>query len=526
MKRMIRTAASLSILAAAASACTQHMPGGVNPNPSPTATANNNGNQGGNTQQPGNPSPSVSPTATPDAGLNTTATLSGMVYNEMGSPVSGGKVMVKSLNAAKPFQAEAEIVSGAYVINGLPEGLLLQVIAMKDGWTSRSQTAVLVPTRDANKVNFGGAGNAYFITDYPEIEAVEPALDAQAIAPGKLVYKLQLSEALDDNNRRRLENALRVIPANAAANGGTAPTATQDLESSAIGADIALEAGATQLIGNYAIKKGSSFMGDANKRAKITWTPDGKAATLEFDAPLLQSKDTEAKYQVVLVSEGTRITDGGGKQLGTNATGSLDAYPTAGNMVFGAFKSAALRLNQANGTLAQIWDDTHENVGTFDLQKDETAPELMGIEVAPVNNGTRIELMFSEPMAAYFGTTGNSHASLADLSKYAFAVGATSDNIKDFKLDGTADVADVDPNATATYGASAERGKEFKFTGNQVVASVDPMEPKRVFLTIARPNFFNVEARDIKVRVEGVADPAGNAITKADADADAKLGAL
>ncbi|MNS67299.1 hypothetical protein D3C72_1005470 [compost metagenome] len=526
MMRLIRSAAALSILAAAATACAPAVPGAVNPSPSPSASTGNGGNQPG--EQPGSPSPTVSPTATPDAGLSTTATLSGMVYNEMGMPVSNGTIKVASLNAAKPFTADAPIVSGAYVINNLPEGILLQVTATKDGWTSRAQTAVMVPTRDANKINFGGAGNAYFIAEYPEIEAVEPMMNAIVDAT-KVTYKLRLSEALDDTNKRRFESAIRLLPADAAANGGAAPTDIEAAEDAGYPYDLTVEnASGVSQISSYAIQRGTTFMGDANRRAKVTWDADGRTAILEFDAPLLASKDGEAKYQLALVSNGERITDKDGKQLGTDASGSFSAYPAAGKLILAAFKPEALALKTITGLTAggeaERWAATHANVGTFKLKKDDVAPTLSGIEVAKLDNATRIELTFSEPMAAHNGTTnGAVNASVSNLANYSFAIGATSDAIKDVKLDGTADTT-VDASAAASFGASGDRAKEFKFT-NGVTVTVDPLDAKRVFLTINKPNFFNVEARDIKVRVAGVADPAGNTASAA-GETNTKLGTL
>lgn len=524
MMRMIRSAAALSILAAAATACAPTNTGMVSPIPSPSPSASATPD---NPDQPGSPAPT--PSASVEPGLNTVASLSGKVYNDEGSLVSGGKVMVKSLNSAKPFEAQAEIISGSYVMNQLPEGLLLEVSVVKDGHTKRSQTIALVPARDANVLNFGGAGNAHFIADYPEIEFVEPKLDAENVDAGKLLYTLRLSEALDDTNKRRFENALRLIPANAAANGGAAATDIDAAEDGGYPYDLTVESAGVPQIASYVVKRGSTFMGDAARRAKVSWDTEGRTATLEFDAPLLTAKDSEARYQVALVSEGERILDKNNKQLGTDASGSLNAYPAAGKLILGAFKAENIALKAIPGLTAgsqtEKWAATHENVGAFKLKKDEVAPMLQGIEVTKLATSTRVELTFNEPMAAYNGTdAGFTQAALGNLANYAFVVGKTSDDIGGVKLDGTPD-ANVDASAVASYGADGERAKEFKFTGG-VTISVDPLDAKRVFLTIAKPNFFNTEVRDIKVRVEGAADPANNVINKSGADANIKMGAL
>lgn len=527
MKPMIRSLAAFSILAVAIQACSQAPGTQVNPLPSPSATAANNGQTGGNNGgNAGTPTPGA--TATPDAGLNTVATLSGKVYNDEGSPVDGAKITVTSLNASKPFTATADVKAGAYVINGLPEGVLLQVAAQKDGWTQRTQTAVLVPSQNGNFMNFGGSGNAYFIAQYPEIEAVEPAQDA-TVDGSKLSYTLKLSEALDDVNKRRLENAIRLIPADAAANGGGSPTDIKASEDAGYPYDLTVEdaSGAIQ-IANYAVSRGATFMGNSDQRATITWSADGLSAKLEFNAPLIASKDNDAKYQVALVSGGDRILDKNGKQLGTDANGSFSAYPAAGHLILGAFKPQTLALKTITGLTAggaaEAWAATHDNVADFKVAKDDVAPTITGVDVVKMDNATRVELTFSEPMAAYDGGSNSfKQASLTDLTNYTFALGASGDNLADFKMDGSTDVADL-TSTTATYGAADERIKEFKFASGATI-SVDPLNAKRVFFTINKPNFFNVEARDLKVRVAGVADPAGNTISTS-GDANVKLGTL
>ena len=57
----------------------------------------------------------------------------------------------------------------------------------------------------------------------------------------------------------------------------------------------------------------------------VRWSADGLTASLDFDAPLVASQSDEAKYQVVLVSDGTRIVDGEGNQLGTDGAVLADA---------------------------------------------------------------------------------------------------------------------------------------------------------------------------------------------------------
>lgn len=542
MKRTIRSLSALALLAAAVSACAPGLPTGpVQPTPSQPPA------DGG-----ANPSPSTpvgeQPGQEPSGGAVQTATLRGKVYDEQGAPVRDGEVIVKSLTEGQAFEAKAPILAGSYVMNEVPAGVLLQITARKDGWTQRSRVETLVGHRTDTAIDFGGPNSPYFLSDYPEVAAVVPAKDAE-IAPGKLQYELTLSEPLEEVSRRRFENALRLLPANDAANGGAAGSTTELAAQEDTGFPFDMLIDGNAAVAPYAVKKGSTFGQDTEKRAAIAWSEDFRKATLVFDAPLIQSDDQLAAYQLVLVSEGAsaRITDAAGKQLGTNAAGSLSSYPGAGRLILSAFQAPNLNLSAITGLTAGSaearWAATHLNQGAFKLNKDTTAPKLEALEVARIGDDTRLELMFSEPMAAYNGTTsGLVSAELGndatDLANYTFALGKAASEIDGVKLD-VASPAEVDPKAVASYGASADRGKAFRFAPNafaasraaavqgSVVVEVDPLNARRVLLTIIdRPGFFHDEATAIKGRVINVADPAGNAITSRNADENVQTGSL
>lgn len=542
MKTFLRNFTALSLLAIGSAACAPSVPGPmVSAPPTNTGSGNNGQVANGGTGNTG----SAAPISTPSSGTIATATLHGKVYDEAGRPVSDAQVKVKSLNPANPFESTVAVMSGAYVVNEVPSGVLLEVTAFKAGWTQRTKVETLIRTGDTPMVNFGGPNDAYFLSDYPEISAIAPAPKDASIDPNSLVYKLTLSEALDDANRKRLENALRLLPANDEANGGLAGTTTnlEAQEDAAFPFDLTVDGNAA--VSPYQIKKGSTFMEDANRRAKVTWSADGLQATMEFNAPLIASNNDEAEYQLALVSEGIRIVDPRGKQLGTNAAGSLAAYPAAGKLILSAIKAQDIAIRTTPGltagSLEAMWAATHLNAGAFKVKEDGEAPKLMGVEASQIGSDTRLELTFSEAMTAYNGTlTGYRSAELVDLANYTFAIAEDSADLEGVKLDGTVDAAlIVNPLVTATFGAAADREKEFRFDAaafaaaragapaGSVVVEVDPLDAKRVFLyVVGRPAFFDAELSGLKARVADLADPAGNLINKANADANIKMGAL
>ena len=135
------------------------------------------------------------------------------------------------MNAAAKYEATATSSAGSWVVNNVPEGVNVEVVATKAGWTTRKRVGSFqAASSERNTVNFGAPGNqadagaAFFISDLPEVEATEPATKAEDQDPAMLTYKMKLSEPLSETGRKRFEDAIRVFPANAAAS--SAPPAT------------------------------------------------------------------------------------------------------------------------------------------------------------------------------------------------------------------------------------------------------------------------------------------------------------
>ncbi len=481
--------------------------------------------------------------------------VSGTVYDSNGATLNGAIVEARSMDASVPYSASAATVAGSYVFNNVPEGANLEFTASRSGWTSRARVGSFQRNEQRNAMDFGAPGNmpnatgaAFFLSKYPEIVRVEPANDARDVDPTHLVYKFVLSEPLPMESRGRFEQAIRVLPANDAANGDQAGTTTalEPLEDDAFPYVQTVDGNAT--VAPYAVASGITFLGDSLSRARVTWNAEGTEATLRFAAPLVTADNDQAAYQVVLVSGGVdkAIEDRDGHQLGTAANGRQANYPPDGELILSAFKARDLRTADVpgltNNSSEERWAATHDNVVAFEVRRDEVEPKLMAVGVTTVGGETRVELTFSEPMAAFDGTvTGLRHAELGDdagdLANYTFMIGESLGDLARRQLDNDGPI-DVDPRVIADFGGvDAEIEEEFRFAAGAFVADrvgaptgsvlveVEASDPRVVRLTVlGRPDFFSNDA--IKARVEAVGDPAGNGIREAQGDANQPVGRI
>lgn len=483
--------------------------------------------------------------------------VSGMVYGADGAALTGVVVRARSLAAQAPYEAEVKTDTGSYVLNGVPSGANLEITATKAGWTSRRRVGAFDgTTEEGNHFDFGArpgttsTAAAFHLSPFPEVVGTSPATNGEDVDPTKVRIRLELSEGLDAENRARFARALRLLPANDAANGGAAGTTTDLAVGEDDGYPRAVTVDGNAAVAPYALRAGSTFMNDPTRAATVVWDGEGKAAMLTFDAPLLASAEEACAYQLGLVSGGDdqRIRDAEGNQLGTDATGSHTAYPAAGDLVLGAFKARRLRLNDVPGltagTKAAAWAATHDDVIRFEVAKDEQAPSLLGVRAVYIGDETRLELSFDEPMGVFNGTTGAFIAaslgdSADDLANFSFAVDESADELTDRGLDGEDDAIEVDPRAVASWGGDGERRKEFRFAAGafaasragaaagSVVVEIDDRDPRKVWVAIVgKPRFFHPSAAAIRARVEGVADPAGNAVRAKAADAQLPIGTL
>lgn len=553
---------ALSLLALAATACAPVNPitppvttpsaspsAGATATPGPTVTPS-----AGQTASPG--TPTATPTNQGGAVAPKLVVLSGTIYDEAGATVEAAKISVKSLDSNNPYTASAVSAQGSYVVNNVPEGVNVEITATKEGSTTRKRVGVFQSSASQkNEVNFGSpltvtteTGSAYFISRYPEVTSTEPAYNASNVDNSKLAYKLKLSEPLDEANRRRFEEAIRIMPANALANpGGGVPVDFTELNDQTNDYDLTTIAG-TGTSGNatapYWIKKGSLFLNESATRATVTWNAEFTEATLTFNAPLATNRTDVAKYQVGIVAPaGTdRIVDKDNNQLGTDKKNSLSAYPAAGNLLRNVFVPNSLSISGTPANGAERWAATHKSVSVFTVKQDNTDPVLTAVNYTKnLGADSRFELTFDKPIVA-FNASGNGRmdGNITNgnvLDTLTFAITDRIGGVKTVNLKGGTGVAAIDSRTTSNYGsASANIEKEFKLdkaayttTARTALAAgadtgkltieVDPRNPKTLFIYVFnKANLFDTKVTELKARAEGVADPAGNAIKSTGAD--------
>jgi hypothetical protein len=426
----------------------------------------------------------------PSSGAVGVATLRGKVYDEAMGLVDGGTVSVRSLTASSPFTTEVPVTGGAYVVNGVPAGVQIEIIAKKANWNSRTRVESLVATPTADKiVNFGGNvndaqdpnGAPFFISDYPEVTVA-----SGSYADGKMSYVLRLSEPLDDTNRRLLERSLQIT---------------------------------SSIPGGFAtIRQGSTFLGDLIT-ATTSWNAEGTELTLKFDAPLLADR-TDKKTYTLNLSRGVGeavIQDSAGKALGLVIPSEPANYAEA-------FKMSSLVMPSTAATGQARWEATHQGSSTFSVPKDDKNPKLVSVSATPFVSGgvdqVRFMLTFDEPMQVFPSV---SSASTTVLDNYIFA-------LSDKSLDGTDVSGTVGPSVSVSGDVVNDR--PFRFAaGSNAQVTLSSSDPKVVFVTVPR-SVVPSGTKFYKVRVEAVQDPSGNVISttgKVDANLTAdniKSGAL
>jgi len=534
------------------------------------------------------PAASTTPAASPSAAATGTGTpapvtsskpasgktvvVSGTVYSEEGAKLDGVVVKVTSLDANQPYNGSQTTSQGSYVFNDVPEGVKVEVSVTKDGYTTRTQVeSFQALNTNKNVLDFGGTdtGKAFFISKYPEIVMTTPAEDDTNVDNSTISVKVTLSEALDEDNKRRFEDALMLLPGDKDATADTGAS-SYDLEDTNNTLNGSLQNGAGATLGmalnksnfKYTIGKSVLFLEDSATRASITWSSDNKEATLTFNAPLMASSNDPAKYNIALsYNSSDVIKDKDNNQLGTaQAASSLSTkYSTAGEIITNAFKKKDLATSSS--TAFGRWDDTHDNAATFEVKEDDTAPTLQGVTISTVGNDSRYELSFNEPIAAFDGTASGyswfKTSPTDPLGAFTFAVGK-SGKLKDVDLKGGSDIkAEVITSgttgasstltdrvpATTKLGASGTGAEEeFRlssmnlWTGTRAsaptganVVEVDSKDAKKLLIyTVGRKvsDLFDTEMVELKARVELMKDPAGNAINKATADRNVVTGRI
>jgi hypothetical protein len=544
-----------------------------------------------------NPSPSVTPSTTttpaatgsaavpqpsvsaPSAAGGKLTIVSGTVYDETGATVDGAVIKVTSLDASVPYTASTTTSQGSWVVNSVPEGANVEIVATKDGWTSRRRVGSFqTNANQKNVVDFGGttdsAGTAYFVSKYPEIASVDPIYDANNVDPTSVSYKITLSEPLDSTNQNRFANSVRIFPANSFAapdNDASAPGLATgagyfDLKDQKItpftptitldrGVDPDANAGysagttnhplggtATGATANvpwdYSIKNGSLFLNDANTRANITWDATGTVATFTFNAPLIADRTNQARYQMGLVaqSQTDRIVDKDNNQLGIDANGGQNTYPVVGALIHATVKQPDLALNlpsnlgNVTGGAAR-WIGTHSDAARFAVKVDNNNdPQLASIAYTKnLNQSSRFELTFNKPIAAYNGRLGGHvGSSIIDgsvLRKISFAVSDRTGGTNNVNLKGDNGTYGLDArSAGSKFGAgsnSPDVEKEFYLANT--FANGGTASPNMGTQTAIGGNPANTSGTP-DYSVGGVMNTYGSEIRAVEADVNSKQG--
>ncbi|MFN3432288.1 MAG: hypothetical protein ACK46X_20360 [Candidatus Sericytochromatia bacterium] len=296
--------------------------------------------------------------------MTATATLQGLVAGLSGAAVTdGARIRVRSLAPSHPFDATVDVVHGAYVVNGLPTGVQLEVTATRAGWTRRTRLVTVQGGQAPLPLNFGATsatdpeGAAHFIAPNPEVERVETA---QGPA-GAVVCKLSLSEPLDAANQRKFADALVLLPIDEATRGDATGALPPALDA------VAIAEGPVPANAPYALTSRSASGADPDQVASVSWDAAGQVATFVVPTGAIPASATAWHFYVALQAPaaGGPIADGDGNALGTGPDGVFGRYGEAGTLIGAAFKLGALPTSVPAATPIERWKRTHAAGGVF-----------------------------------------------------------------------------------------------------------------------------------------------------------------
>jgi hypothetical protein len=309
----------------------------------------------------------------------------------------------------------------------------------------------------------------------------------------KISYKIRVSEALDDPNKRRLENSVLI------SSRGISPAAV--------------------------INKSSTFL-LAREKVALSWNADNTEMTITFNAPLRTTRTDKVTYSLSLSRQtgDDPIVDNENNVLGFTIPGPSAAYS-------GGIKLASLKFTGTEATAADRWKSTHTAGSGFDVQKDDTRPTVVAVNGSGVTTAgseyERFEVTFNKAMLAYpdvTGTTGpaafgktlqGTSSTVTALGNYAFAISDVP--IKSLDMDKILTSPNtIDAAATATTVQGFMSGTT-PFTATdaaRVHAQISPSDPKIVQIDILK-SLIPTNARYVRVRVDpNVLDPAGNRVSE------------
>ncbi len=304
------------------------------------------------------PGPTIGSTPTPSPtarGQTRRKGYWGMVFDEEGGIVDGATVRLRSLETEPDYKYEATTTAagGAWEFRDAPIDIRVEIQASLPGWTSRRviNAPPPTPTRDIevsfgqpDEVNPALAGEAgIFLSNYPEIESVEPAsgnfeVDPDdtivAVDPSNVTLNLKFSEPFDQETRQRIAQAVRLWPADSTSGNADAVDLSQFTDKDE-------GDGLADLLLSFPPGDASPATRDAihaaeGGRASAVWDTEGRILTFAVNG-VIGASDRVASYQVGLVSDGKRFTDADGHALGTDDSGGRETATPAYQLLANVF---------------------------------------------------------------------------------------------------------------------------------------------------------------------------------------------
>lgn len=176
--------------------------------------------------------PTPLPAATSDISVIEKTTFNGMLFDDLGQPLDGATVKVRSLNSSVPFEAQTTTTGGAFVFNNAPSGVQVEITISKVGFATRKRVEVLKSNKqgdpNGNRYDFGnGQGQNAPVTQptfsappilpsplLPPVTAAaaEAALASRGTAAGSLSYQGLVGKAFLDKLKTHIQLRSPVAP--------------------------------------------------------------------------------------------------------------------------------------------------------------------------------------------------------------------------------------------------------------------------------------------------------------------------
>jgi hypothetical protein len=326
----------------------------------------------------------------------------GQILDDQGTVIAAARLEVKASDPA--LDRIIDRTGGAFGLRDLPVGTRLTLTASAPGYTTRTRTVVVQPPSDTdervNRADFGGSeeGMWFYLAKHPEIARVEPANQAMEVAASPLRVAFTFSHAIDEDDRPRLGDLLRVVP------------------TYSVGDDEEL------------LRPGIRYGGSVSR---LTWDDDGLRAVFTYDGAIVARQpdaglsvefDEDASLeawprdtlgQVLGLGLAPRTRDGSGAGV------ELRVAPFARGLV------DEPRPSTRPSPLA-LWGFTHHTTARFTLARDLTPLKVEAVDTLPVDDAGAggFLVTFNKPVWAYPASALAD--ATTDATNFRYVVGRTS----------------------------------------------------------------------------------------------------